>query len=476
MGIFNLFGKNKNQDKTRNEEKTYLHDQISKTNYYSDSAIDEYEQAVKLLSSSDADNQLEGRRIMKDLVFGYKADPRALLWAAREYEKHGSKSTAANYYKRAYENGIETAREGYERCYNPYHIIHSTDLFNYARGSRGSGTPYIEANNAIRKRQKDDYQNALHILNQKSSKEEVQNAAHTILLIANADGCCEPDAQKWVGDYYENVIKDYGKATVWYKKAADNGSIEGARCYADMLMTGKGVQQDIDAAMDYYRIAADEGHSAAQFVLGQYYAKQGNTEESQKYFTLYAISEYNQTNNTIKPSKSEIRKQSDGQGMASVVETLAQINELDKNAEWQKIDELYQPDDFCEKAYNYCRKQYGIDDLQKLYFEFCMTAFYGCICSAALYQKDKTPFEDEPAWDVIYKQINVEFTDANAERLLGTKNGEDKAERIFSIISSFFNHARSIMEKSQSNKNICISVMKEAYRLGMMVAQKELTI
>ena len=54
-----------------------------------------------------------------------------------------------------------------------------------------------------------------------------------------------------------------------------------------MLMVGNGVPQDAETAIKYYQIAADKGHPAAQFVLGQYYTQRGEKEEGQKYFSLF---------------------------------------------------------------------------------------------------------------------------------------------------------------------------------------------
>ena len=54
---------------------------------------------------------------------------------------------------------------------------------------------------------------------------------------------------------------------------------------------------------------------------------------------------------------------------------------------------VYQPEEFCDSAYLYCRKQYGTDDKKKLVFEYCMTSFYGAICTVALLKEDTKQFE-----------------------------------------------------------------------------------
>ena len=86
----------------------------------------------------------------------------------------------------------------------------------------------------------------------------------------------------WMGDFVENVLNDLPQATRWYKKAADLGSGEGARNYADMLMTGRGIKQDPSEAMRFYSIAADRGVPEAAFVMGELYRNQGDREKALK--------------------------------------------------------------------------------------------------------------------------------------------------------------------------------------------------
>lgn len=86
----------------------------------------------------------------------------------------------------------------------------------------------------------------------------------------------------WMGDFSENVMKKLDKAAYWYKKAADLGDGNGSRCYADMLMTGNGVQRDVAQAMHYYADAADKGVPEAAFVLGEFLRNNGDRENALK--------------------------------------------------------------------------------------------------------------------------------------------------------------------------------------------------
>lgn len=86
----------------------------------------------------------------------------------------------------------------------------------------------------------------------------------------------------WMGDFAENTMQNAGQAVFWYKKAADMGDGNGARCYADMLMTGKGVARNPQQAMHYYADAADKGVPEAAFVLGEFLRNSGDRENAIK--------------------------------------------------------------------------------------------------------------------------------------------------------------------------------------------------
>lgn len=74
----------------------------------------------------------------------------------------------------------------------------------------------------------------------------------------------------------------YPEAAKRFKKAADLGDGEGARCYADMRMIGKGVQKDPHDAIRYYAMAADKGIPEATFVIGEYFRNRGDKKNALK--------------------------------------------------------------------------------------------------------------------------------------------------------------------------------------------------
>ena len=86
----------------------------------------------------------------------------------------------------------------------------------------------------------------------------------------------------WMGDFAENAMHKLQQAVYWYKKAAELGDGNGARCYADMLMAGNGVEKDFQLAMHYYADATDKGVPEAAFVLGEYLRNAGDCENALK--------------------------------------------------------------------------------------------------------------------------------------------------------------------------------------------------
>ncbi len=109
----------------------------------------------------------------------------------------------------------------------------------------------------------------------------------------------------WMGDFAENVMQDLQQAVYWYKKAADLGDGNGARCYADMLMTGNGIARDTQLAMHYYADAADKGVPEAAFVLGEYFRHSGDRDNALKAYRQAAEGGYD-------PARTRISQMTDG--------------------------------------------------------------------------------------------------------------------------------------------------------------------
>ncbi|KAF9901530.1 hypothetical protein EC991_006041 [Linnemannia zychae] len=86
----------------------------------------------------------------------------------------------------------------------------------------------------------------------------------------------DKDAQRTLGSMYQfgdGVQQDYQAALDWYIKAANQGHVEAQNFVGHMHRNGLGVSQDYDTAMKWYRKAAHQGFASAQYNVGYLYEK-----------------------------------------------------------------------------------------------------------------------------------------------------------------------------------------------------------
>lgn len=119
-------------------------------------------------------------------------------------------------------------------------------------------------------------------------------------------------AQFKLGQLYEAgsqlTPQNYAKSFDWYNDSASKGNVNAQLKLAEMYSKGKGVHQDLSAAIALYRTLADQGNDFAQYQLGAMYlagkgvsqnielgltlleksANQGNTEAEFKLGSIYA--------------------------------------------------------------------------------------------------------------------------------------------------------------------------------------------
>jgi TPR repeat protein len=102
----------------------------------------------------------------------------------------------------------------------------------------------------------------------------------------------DPDAQYELGWYYENgkggmVPTDFVEAVKWYRKAAEQGDLNGQAALGVMYAFGHGVPRDDGAAFTWYLAAAEQGSALAQSNLGALYLAGGVRQdyaEAMKWF------------------------------------------------------------------------------------------------------------------------------------------------------------------------------------------------
>lgn len=146
-------------------------------------------------------------------------------------------------------------------------------------------------------------------------------------------------------------------------------------------------------------------------------------------------------------------------------------NLLNDDGKVPVIDGLYRPDEFVQSVLTYCTRKYAPLGEKKVRSEYVITSFYGSICATIFHSKNNEAFTGTTVFEYLNEHIDVEFTDVNAERLLGTKAGEEKAERIWGIISPYINFSQKIFNNaSVLTDNVILAAMKNAYEIGMVTA------
>lgn len=99
----------------------------------------------------------------------------------------------------------------------------------------------------------------------------------------------DADAQFNLGVRYVNgrgVSQDDQQAMTWYRQAAKKGHAKAQFNLGVAYANGQGVPQDYGQAVAWYRQAAEQGHADAQFALGgMYYGGEGGPQD---YLQAYA--------------------------------------------------------------------------------------------------------------------------------------------------------------------------------------------
>lgn len=137
----------------------------------------------------------------------------------------------------------------------------------------------------------------------------------------------------------------------------------------------------------------------------------------------------------------------------------------------EECGNVYMPDDFINSVMHYCRKKHAPLGEQKIQGEYIITSFYGSICAALFFSKDNTVFDTVKPFDYLKEHIDIEFIDRNAEQMLQTKAGEEKAEYIWSIILPYVKFSQEIFNKATKlTDEVILCAMKNAYEIGLLTA------
>jgi len=93
----------------------------------------------------------------------------------------------------------------------------------------------------------------------------------------------DQQVQLQLGTHYRDgkvVPQDYQAALKWYRRAADQGNAEGLDIVGFMYLMGWGVPANFDIAIGYFKASAFHSHSQGQFNLGNCYFSGQGVEQS----------------------------------------------------------------------------------------------------------------------------------------------------------------------------------------------------
>ena len=104
---------------------------------------------------------------------------------------------------------------------------------------------------------------------------------------------CLPYMEYQLGAMYysgKGVDQDVQEAIRWYRMAAEQGYSEAQNRIGDLYYSGEGVEQDVQEAIRWYRMAAEQGHAEAQNHMGDlYYSGEGVEQDVQEAARWYRI-------------------------------------------------------------------------------------------------------------------------------------------------------------------------------------------
>jgi len=104
------------------------------------------------------------------------------------------------------------------------------------------------------------------------------------------------EAEYWLGDVNEFILKDDVTAAKWYELSAKHGYPKSQWCIANLLMIGKGMPKDTKKALKWYHKAAESGVAEAMFTLGESYRTgmfiTKDQESAKRYYLQSAESGY----------------------------------------------------------------------------------------------------------------------------------------------------------------------------------------
>ena len=144
---------------------------------------------------------------------------------------------------------------------------------------------------------------------------------------------------------------------------------------------------------------------------------------------------------------------------------------LDANGKISSETAIYCKEEFARSIYSFCKKRYSALGNEKVWSESILAAFYGSLCTTLLYYKDKAGFNGIKPFSYLSDHINLEELDRNAEKLLGIRQDESEADKLWNIIYSFVSYCNSTIGRIENESDIeaaVIDASESAYFMGML--------
>lgn len=140
--------------------------------------------------------------------------------------------------------------------------------------------------------------------------------------------------------------------------------------------------------------------------------------------------------------------------------------------------DAYQPNDFCYKAFEYCGEQFDVTNTDEMAYEYAVIPFYGAIYSVACLAECAQSYKAaRSVWDVVAKRTEMEFVPIRVREALGVDMDDPRAKEIYGIITRYMNEASNEAIVSSGRRHVVIlKAMRYAYKLGMLVARRELSV
>lgn len=148
---------------------------------------------------------------------------------------------------------------------------------------------------------------------------------------------------------------------------------------------------------------------------------------------------------------------------------------LDKDGEYQVIQEIYQKEEFAKSVFEYCARCYAALGDEKQRAETCIRAFYGSLVITLLYYRNTESFRNQSPVQILMSSYDLEKIENQAEKMLFIRGDEEKKEALWNVIYAFANYATDMAGKvwpEEDRDAAVLDAAESAYVMGMLYAMR----